>query len=128
MKVQSLCFAGVAAVLFSVPASAHHSFAMFDQNKTATLNGTIKEFEWVNPHSWVNVTVQDPATNKIYTWALEAGSVQQLTQRGWQKESLKPGDKVAVEIHPLKDGSHGGQVLTIKFPDGHSLSQGRETQ
>jgi hypothetical protein len=126
MKVKSLELAGVAALLFAAPAFAHHSFAMFDQNKITTLNGTIKEFEWVNPHSWVNVTVQDPATNKTYTWALEAGGVQQLAAKGWKKESLKPGDKVAVDIHPLKDGSHGGQVLTVKFPDGHSLTQGRD--
>lgn len=124
MKLKALALAGVMATLYAVPAFAHHSFAMFDHDKTVTLNGTVKEFEWLNPHSWIHLTVMD--NGKPETWSFEAGSTGQLVQAGWKKDSIKVGDKVALSFHPLKDGSHGGQVLTVKTPAGATLCQGRE--
>src|SRR3954465_1235282 len=97
------------AVGLAAPALAHHSFAMFDAEKTLTLAGTVKEFEWVNPHSWMHITIQDAATGKPADYSFEMGSPGQLGSKGMKPDSVRPGDKVTIRFHPLKDGTHGGQ-------------------
>jgi hypothetical protein len=127
MTIKALWLAGVAATMFALPAAAHHSFAMFDHNKTSSMEGTVKEFEWINPHAWVHMTVAD-AAGKAITWSFEAGSTGQLTQAGWKRDDIKVGDKIVMGFHPLKDGSFGGQVLTVKLADGRTLCQGNECE
>ena len=122
MKRGLLSVAGMALSLVGIPAYAHHSFAMFDHDKTVDVTGTVKEFEWINPHTWLHIVATD-ASGKLVTWSFELGSVGQNTGVGWKPDSLKPGDKVVVGFHPLKDGSHGGQFLTAKLPSGQSLGQ-----
>jgi hypothetical protein len=98
--------ASTAAALV-VPAYAHHSFAMFDQNKVVTLRGTIKEFRWVNPHVSLFVEVTEgPAKHGV--WAVELTSPGNLTRLGWSRKSLNTGDKVEVEVNPLRDGQPAG--------------------
>jgi hypothetical protein len=105
--------AGIAAVLLAAaPAFAHHSFAMFDNQKNLTLDGTIKEFQWTNPHSWVQIVVKDPSGKEV-EWSIEGGSPNGLSRNGWKRTSLKPGDKAIVVIHPLKDGTNGGSLVTV---------------
>jgi hypothetical protein len=108
----------------AAPALAHHSFAMFDASKTVTLTGTVKEFEWTNPHSWLRIMVADPATGKELQYALEMGAPQQQARVGWKPDSVKPGDKVTVTMHPLRDGSRGGQFMTALLPSGQTLGNG----
>ena len=98
--------------LASGPALAHHSFAMFDSQKSVTLDGVVKEFQWTNPHSWIQLQVPDPATGKLIEWSIEAGSPNTLSRSGWRPSSLKAGDKAQVTIHPMKDGSFGGSLLS----------------
>ena len=124
MKYKALSLALVAACILAAPALAHHSFAMFDAEKTVTMTGTVKEFEWTNPHSWLRIMVQDQATGKPMQWALELGSPAQQQRVGWKSDSVKPGDKVTVTIHPLKDGSRGGGVLSATLPNGSILGNG----
>ncbi|WP_404713734.1 DUF6152 family protein [Sphingomonas sp. MMS24-J13] len=92
---------------FAAPASAHHSFAMFDPARTVTLNGTIKEFRWVNPHVSLFVLADHPGAAPEL-WAVELTSPGNLTRLGWTRKSLAPGDKVTVEVNPLRDGQKGG--------------------
>ena len=106
-------FAG-AAFAVAAPAAAHHSFAMFDNEKTLTLDGTVKEFELTNPHAWLYVVTVD-AQGKPDEWGLEMGGTAAMERAGWKADTVKPGDKIVVEIHPLKDGTHGGQFLSAKF-------------
>jgi hypothetical protein len=103
-----------AALTFAAPAPAfaHHSFAMFDNQKDQTLEGTIKAFEWTNPHSWVRLMVKD-ASGKEVEWWIEGGSPNGLARNGWTRTSLKPGDKAVIVIHPLKDGSFGGSLVSV---------------
>ena len=122
MHVKILAIAGVAVTLFAVPAFAHHSFAMFDQTKQATVTGTAKEYEWINPHVWLHITAE--VNGRPVTWSFEGGSTGQLTQSGWKRDTVKGGERLEVTFHPLKDGSYGGQLLSAKFPDGTSLCQG----
>jgi hypothetical protein len=121
MKVQTLCFAGIAAALWAAPVSAHHSFAMFDAEKTITLNGTVKEMEWTNPHMWLNVMAPD-ASGKIVEYPLEMQGPGQSMKNGWKPDSVKPGDKVTVEMHPLKTGARGGQLMSVVLPSGQRLN------
>jgi hypothetical protein len=121
MNFKALCLAAVGTVALAAPAFAHHSFAMFDAEKLVTLNGTVKDFEWTNPHSWIRINVADTAGVERQ-WAIEMNSPAQNAQRGWKSDTLKPGDKISLTIHPLKDGSRGGQFMTVKFADGKSLT------
>jgi len=118
--------AAVAAVLGFVvagPALAHHSFSMFDTGKTLFIDGTVKEFDLINPHAWLYVVAKD-AEGKTAEWGIEMGGVGAIARTGWRADTVKPGDKIVVEIHPLKDGSYGGQYVKAKFPDGRSLEGG----
>jgi hypothetical protein len=115
---KTLGLATIAAALAG-PALAHHSFAMFDAGKTITLAGTVKEFEWVNPHAWIHIITADPKTGEIGDWSFEMGSPGQLGTRGMKSDSMKPGDKVTISAHPMKDGSHGGQYMSATLADGH---------
>jgi len=111
----------VATVGFLPPASAHHSYAMFDANNLVTLDATVKEFQWTNPHSWLQVII---VNKKGITeeWSLELGASVVLHRAGWKPHSLSPGDKVKVSLNPLRDGSHGGRVMSIVLPGGETLS------
>src|SRR5205085_10127571 len=112
MKFATLGLAGTAAI-FAFPAVAHHSFAMFDANRTVTLQGTIKEFEWTNPHSWILLNVTN-AQGQPEQWTIEAGAPAGLVRPGWGPRTLAPGMRVGATIHPFKDGTHGGPVLAVE--------------
>jgi len=108
-----LALAGFAAVaLAAAPAFAHHSFAMFDNTKNVTLEGTVKEFQWTNPHSWIQIVAKD-ASGKDVEYSIEGGSPNGLARSGWKRTSLKPGDKAVLVMHPLKDGTAGGSLVTV---------------
>jgi len=99
-----------AATFFgNMPVSAHHSFAMFDFSKTVTIKGTVKQFQWTNPHVilWV-YTDPDPSQTAPEVWAIELTSPGNLTRTGWTRHALNTGDRLEVDISPLRDGTHGG--------------------
>ena len=120
MKFKALGLAGIAVALYAMPVVAHHSFAMFDASKTMTLEGTVKEFQWTNPHSWIFLTVAD-AGGQPTQWAIELGSPGGLVRQGWVPKTLTAGMKVKVVVRPLKDGKPGGQFLGVTLPDGKQL-------
>jgi hypothetical protein len=96
------------AAAAGAPALAHHSFAMFDFGKTVVLKGVVKEFQWTNPHVLIWVLADDPAGGPPQLWSAELTSPGNLKRMGWTKRTLNPGDRVEVQISPLRDGSHGG--------------------
>jgi hypothetical protein len=97
----------------ALPARAHHSFAMFDFTKVVTITGTVKEFQWTNPHVvlWVNVEGKDPKSPDV--WWLEMTSPGNLTRGGWNRKAVNAGDKVTVELNPLRDGKLGGALIKV---------------
>ena len=106
MRFKSITLAAAAAALLSIPAWAHHSHANYNTDAFITLSGTITEVAWTNPHVWVYMEVPN-AKGGPQKWALEGGSVTSLMRGGWQRDSLKRGDKVSVRCHQLRDGSEG---------------------
>lgn len=115
---------GAVGVLMILPAAAwaHHSFAMFDQTKQVTINGVVRDFQWTNPHAFIEV--QD-AQGK--TWGVELNSPNNLVRQGWKRTVLAPGDKVTVVINPLRDGRPGGLFNAVTLPDGRVLGSAKPT-
>ncbi|MGH8258458.1 MAG: DUF6152 family protein [Steroidobacteraceae bacterium] len=115
--------AGFAVViaLFSTPAYVHHSGAMFDASKDVKITGTVMQFNWTNPHSSFKLSVPT-ANGGTSIWGVEMGSPNNLIHEGWRRGTIKPGDKVTATIHPLKDGTPGGQYVAITLADGRTLT------
>jgi hypothetical protein len=119
MNLKMLGIAGAAVAMAAVPALAHHSFAMFDANQTKDLEGTVKEFQWTNPHAWIMLT-----DAKNQQWAIEMGGPSGLARQGWRPKTLTPGMPLKITIHPLKDGTNGGQFMEATLPDGTVMGRG----
>jgi hypothetical protein len=105
----------------AAPALAHHSGSMFDPTKTVTIEGTVKEFQYTNPHSWLEVVVTGP-DGKVTEWGFEAEGPSTLLRAGIKAKSLQPGDKVTVVGHPMKDGRTAGSLMQVTKADGTVLS------
>ena len=108
--------------MFSTAARAHHSAAMFDSSRTVVIHGTIADFTWTNPHSSFKVIVLNNDGTRS-TWAVEMNGPGNLIRLGWTRSTLKPGDEVTVSVKPLRDGTPGGQYVSIVLPDGKTLSE-----
>jgi Family of unknown function (DUF6152) len=106
----------------SSSAFAHHSFAMFDSTKSQSKQGVIREVQWTNPHVWVRLAVQEDGREVVYSY--EAAAVAVLKRVGWQRDSVKAGDRVTVVGHPYKDGRPGGSIDHLVLPDGQTLGTG----
>lgn len=120
MKVRVLTLAALVLPMMAGSSQAHHSFAMFDPDKLITQTGIVKEFEWTNPHVWLHVIAADNSGKQV-EWSFEMQAVAQATSGGWRPDIVKPGDKVSVEFHPLRDGSRGGELVAATLPDGKRL-------
>jgi len=110
----------LAALCVATSAFAHHSFAMFDQSKQVTLKGTVREFQWTNPHAWIHLDVPNPSGG-VDSWQVELNSPNNLKRQGWKSTSLTAGEKVTLMLNPLKDGTKGGLFISVTLPDGTVL-------
>ena len=110
------------ALAIAQPAAAHHSFALFDSQKTQTVEGTVKDYQWTNPHIWIQLMVNNTAGHEV-EWSIEGPSPNGLVRQGWTAHSLKPGDQAVIQIHPLKSGAAGGSLLSATV-NGKAIGQG----
>jgi hypothetical protein len=117
-KLAILAAAGLCAA--ALPATAHHSGAMFDRAQTITLKGTVKEYQYTNPHSWIEVMVT--ADGKTIQWGVECEGPGVMRRLGLTPSVLKPGDAVTIRAHPLRDGRPGGSFVDIVLPDGKTIA------
>ena len=121
MTMRMAKFALLAAVLAPLPSAAHHSYSMFDMNKTVAMQATIVRFKWQNPHAFIELDAA--ARGGAERWAIEMNSPNNLAQEGWKRTSLKPGDRVTIWVHPLRNGARGGSYVGVRLPNGSTLGQ-----
>lgn len=114
----------LSAMTLQVQADAHHSFAMFDQTKTVTIKGQVAQFQWTNPHAFIELSVANDGGGAD-RWSIELNSPNNLTRQGWRRSSLKAGETVTVTLNPLRNGKKGGLFKKVVFADGHALSDVR---
>ena len=111
----------LAVLLAPLPAVAHHSYSMFDMRKTVALEATVVRFKWQNPHAFIELDAA--ARGGTERWSIEMTSPNNLTQEGWKRTSLKPGDRVTVWVHPLRSGARGGSYVGVRLPNGATLGE-----
>lgn len=117
------CFLGLAALsslMIAPAAQAHHSFSMFDMKKTQVMTGTVTQFSWQMPHVWIHMMLPGPG-GKTVEWAGECHSPNIIARKGWKSNTVKAGDKIKVTMHPMRDGSPAGSVISVELPDGTVL-------
>lgn len=110
------------AALVVPAAKAHHSMAMFDGSKTVTLDGTVKAFKWTSPHSFIIVTVDYKSGPIDWTVEMGGGGVSTLLQAGWTPTTIKYGDKVKIDCHPMRNGTAGCNFQSLTMPDGKVMT------
>ncbi|MEO5705830.1 MAG: DUF6152 family protein [Alteraurantiacibacter sp.] len=119
----ALALAGVAGLaMAAAPAAAHHSFAMFNQRQIMTVEGTVREFQWTNPHAFIEIETRQG--NATRTWSIELNSPNNLTRQGWRRNSLRVGDRISLRMNPLRNGEPGGLFLDLRKADGTVLDSG----
>jgi hypothetical protein len=114
--------AALAGAALAGPALAHHSFAMFDHMNRITVTGTVTDFQWTNPHVFIEMAVPDAAGGGVKHYTVECASPNVLTRAGWKFSMIKKGDKVTALINPLRDGSPGGMLETVTLSDGKTYT------
>ena len=116
-----LALAAVAGMAATAPAAvAHHSMAMFDQSKEVTISGKVREFQWSNPHAYIQVVSKDSRGRDV-EWSMEMGAPMYLYARGWRPRTLRPGADIKVRAHPLRSGEPGGVVLDVTDQNGKEI-------
>jgi hypothetical protein len=103
-------------------ANAHHAPAVFDQSKTVVIEGTVTDFVWQNPHSWIRMDVVD-ADGKTANWSIEMNPPTYLIRGGFKSTTLKAGDKISVVINPIRSGEPSGKFVSLTLPDGRVLGE-----
>ena len=118
MKIRSFMLTvALATTATTATTYAHHSGSMFDRAKTVTLEGTIKEYQFQNPHTWIEILVPSAAAEPVQ-WSIEGETRATMARIGLPNSALKPGDKVTIHAHPLRDGRNGGVFIDLTLPDG----------
>lgn len=124
MRMLTVVAAGLGVLLAGPVVSAHHSFsAEFDIDQPVTLQGTLTELEWVNPHGWIHMDVAGP-DGEVVNWAVEMGNPTALLRRGLRKSHFPPGMELVVEGYKAKDRTPTANGITITFPDGRNVFAG----
>ena len=120
MGPKNFLFATLVGLAFAAPAWAHHSHALYEPEQWITLNGTVKEFQWVNPHSWLYLIVTNE-NGETEEWALEARAPFRLAEQGWELDVIHPGDEISVTVKPLRRGVRGGLLGTVRLANGREF-------
>ena len=122
--MKAMLMAVVAATLglliFSAPVSAHHGSAAFDVGKQVVLKGTVTRWYWANPHCFLSFDVK-AEDGGVMHWVAETSNPPDMINRGWSKETFKPGDEITATVEPVKNGRPAGRLLEVVLPDGKTL-------
>ena len=124
MRFQVACAGALALALSTGGAQAHHSFAMFDLSKEITVSGTVRQFQWTNPHAYIQLMAKD-ASGRDVEWSMEMGAPMYLYARGWRPRTLRSGMRITVKLNPLRNGRPGGVVRDVTDADGKPIGTNR---
>jgi hypothetical protein len=119
-KIMVLFAAALGLLIVSVPVSAHHGSAAFDAGKQVVMKGTVTRWVWANPHCFLSYDAKDEGGNLTH-WVVETSNPPDMINRGWSKETFKPGDEVTVTVEPVKSGKPVGRLLEVVLPNGKTL-------
>ena len=120
MNVRNLTLSALALLATAGSATAHHAFNMYDNEKYLPLTGVVKSFTWHNPHAMLELEIPATATSPETAWTVELSAPNIIGRRGWSRDSLKVGEKVPLTIHPMKDGTKYGLMVSVTV-DGQVL-------
>ena len=123
MGLAKSAMAVLALGALALPASAHHSYAMFDMGNTVVLDATVVQFKWQNPHAFIRANVETSGGTE--QWSIEMTSPNNLVQEGWTRRTLSNGDRVRLYVHPLRSGAQGGSYVGVRLPDGSTLGEAK---
>ena len=115
---------GLGLLLYATVAVAHHSSAMFDKGTVVEVTATVLEFQWTNPHVWIEIEIGD-GDEKVQ-WSIEGLGTNSLFRMGWRPGSFEPGDIITIRFNPMRDGSTAGGFVGAKFSDGRTLGSWSE--
>ncbi len=118
-NITKITLAALALSAAALPAAAHHSYSMFDMDRTVVLNATVTEFKWQNPHAFIRVDAN--VNGQTEAWSIEMTSPNNLVQEGWTRRSVRRGDRVEIYVHPLRSGAQGASYVGIRLADGSTL-------
>lgn len=122
VRMTGLALIASATVVIPSMSSAHHSFAMFDASKERTVTGTVSKFRFSNPHVYIVIDVVEKPGAAPKPYLFEGPTPAILGRLGWNRTILKPGDKVKMQYHPLRDGKAGGNALRVWLSNGKMIS------
>jgi hypothetical protein len=125
--MRGLIIVAVTCCVGAIPAAAHHSLAAYTLSNYRTVEGTLKSFEWTNPHAKLNLIVVD-ASGRTMNWNFEGGSIGRLTPGGFKKDVIAPGDKITVAYNPRRDNSIGGFFIAVTTANGTTYTTDRYKQ
>ena len=122
MKIARLALpAALTALMLGGPALAHHSSAMFDRSKEVEITGTVKEFQYTNPHSWLMIVAPGPNGQEVQ-WGFESEGPSTLLRNGIKHSTFQPGDKVTAKGTPMRDGRPAGSLISVTKDNGQTIS------
>ena len=111
-----------ASLLLASFAGAHHSSAMFDKSRVVEITATVTEFQWTNPHVWIEINIANE-DGQEEAWSIEGLGPNSLFRNGWRPNSFKAGDVIEIRFNPMHDGSNAGGFIGAKFSDGRTLGR-----
>ena len=118
-RLRQSLIAAVGLTVLALPVAAHHSYSMFDMQKTVVLDASVVRFKWQNPHAFIEADVA--VNGNTEHWAIEMTSPNNLAQEGWKRTSLKQGDRVRIWVHPLRSSTRGGSYVGVRLAVGSTL-------
>ncbi len=113
---------GFFLVLVTPGTRAHHSSAMFDKSIVVEANATVAEFQWTNPHVWIEISIAN-GNGVVDRWSIEGRGPNSLFREGWRPRSFRPGDMITIRFNPMRDGSNAGGFIGARFEDGHTIGK-----
>ena len=127
MKMQRIVLTTAALAMIGLAghsgvATAHHAATMFDREQTVELVGTVREFQWTNPHIWIQIQVPN-SDGEVEEWSIEGGVPNRLFRSGWRPNSFEPGDEVTIRAFPMHDGGKAGLFIGAQLSDGSTLGR-----